>query len=327
MFRVVARTQHLIFTFYHQEYNTYMNLPDVTSNHLKVAALPLKWVGMEGIALPIRLSEQSKLTLSAKANVFVSLDKENAKGIHMSRLYIKIRDIFTKNVLSINTLNTLLNELISSQQGLSSAAKLQLNFELTLLKPALLSEQFGYQTYPISICCDSIDKKMNTEISLTIAYSSTCPCSAALSRQAISDAIALEFSEQTISKEALLSWVNSTQGSIATPHSQRSFAYLKLKLQPNFLPCFSELIKGFEDVIGTPVQTAVKREDEQEFAKLNAENLMFCEDAARRLKLALESNKTVIDYWFKVEHQESLHAHNAVVVDHKFAHSYENNSE
>jgi glyoxylate/hydroxypyruvate reductase A len=32
------------------------------------------------------------------------------------------------------------------------------------------------------------------------------------------------------------------------------------------------------------VQTAVKREDEQEFARLNAQHPMYCEDAARRLK-------------------------------------------
>jgi GTP cyclohydrolase I len=35
------------------------------------------------------------------------------------------------------------------------------------------------------------------------------------------------------------------------------------------------------------VQTAVKRADEQAFALANGQNLMFCEDAARRLHLAL----------------------------------------
>ena len=42
---------------------------------------------------------------------------------------------------------------------------------------------------------------------------------------------------------------------------------------------------------------------------------MFCEDAARRLKASLEKMNFVEKYRFKVEHQESLHAHNAVVVD------------
>ena len=77
------------------------------------------------------------------------------------------------------------------------------------------------------------------------------------------------------------------------------------------------LIEQLEQAIGTPVQTAVKREDEQAFAKLNGENLMFCEDAARRLKAMLNQQTDIADYWFKIEHQESLHAHNAVVIDQK----------
>lgn len=299
-----------------------MTLPDVTSKQLTTASLPLKWVGMEGIALPITLVDQPNSSLSAKANVFVSLDKADAKGIHMSRLYLKLKESLTNEPLTMDALATLLQTLVSSQGGLSLAARLQLDFELTMRKPALLSGQFGYQTYPVSIRCEYINEQIITELSLSIPYSSTCPCSAALSRQAMSDAIAEQFSEEVVSKEALLAWITSQQGSVATPHSQRSFAYLKLQLQHNILPNFSGLIKHFEEVIGTPVQTAVKREDEQAFAKLNAENLMFCEDAARRIKQALENNEQISDYWFKVEHQESLHAHNAVVVDHKFPYGY-----
>lgn len=300
-----------------------MTLPDVTSKQLTTASLPLKWVGMEGIALPITLAEYPSTSLSAKANVFVSLDKKDAKGIHMSRLYLRLKESLSNDPLTLSALNALLHALVISQEGLSLTAKLQLDFELTLRKPALLSEQFGYQTYPVSIRCEYIHDQMNTELSLNITYSSTCPCSAALSRQAMSDAIAKQFSGEVVAKEALLAWITSQQGSVATPHSQRSFAYLKMQWQHNTLPNFSALIEHFEEVIGTPVQTAVKREDEQAFAKLNAENLMFCEDAARRIKQALENNEQISDYWFKVEHQESLHAHNAVVIDHKFLHGYE----
>jgi len=89
----------------------------------------------------------------------------------------------------------------------------------------------------------------------------------------------------------------------------------------NDWPDLASFILELENAIGTPVQTAVKRSDEQAFAKLNAENLMFCEDAARRIQLALEQPDFVKDYWFKVEHQESLHAHNAVVIDQKHSKS------
>ena len=75
-----------------------------------------------------------------------------------------------------------------------------------------------------------------------------------------------------------------------------------------------ELIDLVEDALKTPVQAAVKREDEQAFAKLNGENLMFCEDAARRVQIALNSNERILDFWARCTHYESLHPHNAVSV-------------
>lgn len=62
------------------------------------------------------------------------------------------------------------------------------------------------------------------------------------------------------------------------------------------------------------MQAAVKREDEQEFARLNGENLMFCEDAARRLQSALDVETAYQDFWLRVDHMESLHPHDAVSI-------------
>jgi GTP cyclohydrolase I len=62
------------------------------------------------------------------------------------------------------------------------------------------------------------------------------------------------------------------------------------------------------------VQAAVKREDEQEFARLNGANLMFCEDAGRKLKAALEADERLRDYRVEAVHVESLHPHNAVSI-------------
>ena len=62
----------------------------------------------------------------------------------------------------------------------------------------------------------------------------------------------------------------------------------------------------------TPVQTAVKRADEQAFALANGQNLMFCEDAARRIQKALSSDPNIADFHLRVAHHESLHPHDAV---------------
>jgi GTP cyclohydrolase IB len=66
--------------------------------------------------------------------------------------------------------------------------------------------------------------------------------------------------------------------------------------------------------VATPVQAAVQRRDEQEFARLNGENLMLCEDSARRIRAALEEMKDVVDYRIQASHLESLHPHDAVAI-------------
>jgi GTP cyclohydrolase I len=116
-------------------------------------------------------------------------------------------------------------------------------------------------------------------------------------------------------------WLSSNDIGHAVPHAQRSLGRVKVKLDGARLNAGKYLsgidfvrthIDALEAAVGTPVQAAVKRADEQEFARLNGENLMFCEDAARKLRSALEDNPDICDYDIYVEHQESLHPHNAV---------------
>ena len=102
---------------------------------------------------------------------------------------------------------------------------------------------------------------------------------------------------------------------MATPHSQRSVAEVKVKLNTAISDFpITDLVDLIENALQTPVQAAVKREDEQEFARLNGQNLMFCEDAARRLQHAMNLATEFDDFWLKVNHLESLHAHDAVSV-------------
>ena len=293
-------------------------LPDIASELKAEKSAALPWVGMEGIAVPIsaNLSGDQYQTISAKANVFVSLEKVDAKGIHMSRLHKAINQL-AKLECNKSNIEQLLDLIIDSQKGIGHQAKIELSFDLMLNKPALLSDESGFQSYPITLSAEKDDNGLHCQFEVTIPYSSTCPCSAALARQLTANAIDHTFPDAAIDKAKLMKWVQSQAGSVATPHSQRSYAYIRFSLGHNNWPDLSSFIIELEKAIGTPVQTAVKRSDEQEFAKLNAENLMFCEDAARRIKSTFEQTDFVNDYWFKVEHQESLHAHNAVVIDYK----------
>jgi GTP cyclohydrolase IB len=112
-------------------------------------------------------------------------------------------------------------------------------------------------------------------------------------------------------------WLEET-GPVATPHAQRSRADVVVEFNgagAGMDP--AGLIDLLEQTLGTSVQTTVKRVDEQEFARRNAQHLMFCEDAARRLKRALDQDARISDFTIRVEHQESLHAHDAVAVARK----------
>ncbi|MFT6122362.1 MAG: GTP cyclohydrolase I [Oleiphilaceae bacterium] len=301
-------------------------LPDVATHHVADIPKPLQWVGMEDIAIPLLVpvqdienkKESVHQQVRAKTSLYVSLDRHDAKGIHMSRLHLALNQKLAGQRLNYERIASLVQEMEVSQEGISECARLVLEFDLVLVKPALLSGESAYQSYTVSIDAQRVDGELNVDLELTIPYSSTCPCSASLSRQLYAEAINNRFMSTSIDKEELVNWVISEAGSVATPHSQRSYAYLKLSLVQSQWPDIAALIFQFESIIGTPVQTAVKRQDEQAFARLNAENLMFCEDAARRLKDGLEKMSFVTDYWFKVEHQESLHAHNAVAIDQKF---------
>jgi len=121
-----------------------------------------------------------------------------------------------------------------------------------------------------------------------------------------------QFEGKGLSVEEMGAWLASKQASIATAHAQRSFADITLDLSDNEIPDFIGIIDLIENALGTPLQTAVKREDEQAFAKRNAENLMFVEDSVRRLHEALSTYYQATYFRVKVEHQESLHAHDAI---------------
>lgn len=285
-----------------------LTLPDIAAQASR-QALPLEWVGMCGIALPVFFDGQR---LSAKADAGVSLDDGEARGIHMSRLYLAL-EMLEQETLTPSLLRRVLQRFLDTHEGLSKNAYLNIHADLLLKRPALISPLSGWKTYPVSIEAHLKDAMFHVELKIDVPYSSTCPCSAALSRQLIQQQFVDDFANQSLKHADVLTWLGSTKGIVATPHSQRSHAQLKLRLDDYLddLPLIA-LINDAEAAFGTAVQTAVKRADEQAFALANGQNLMFCEDAARRLNLALKRSPGINAFHLKVIHAESLHAHDAV---------------
>ena len=285
-----------------------LTLPDIATQ-APAHVLALDWVGMQGIALPIKLAEQH---IHARADIGVSLDYGNARGIHMSRLYLALHALEQRE-LNPTTLRELLGEFLDSHQGLSLQASITLRGEALLSRPALVSPLSGWKSYPFEVRARQDSWGFHVELQVEVTYSSTCPCSAALARQLIQQRFVEDFANQPLDHAQLLAWLGSTQGIVATPHSQRSTATLQVRLHGDSakLPLVA-LIDAAEQALGTAVQTAVKRADEQAFALANGQNLMFCEDAARRLHSALLQQAELSAFQLRVVHAESLHAHDAV---------------
>ena len=287
---------------------TQLKLPDIAAQ-AQEHTLPLNWVGMCGIALPIHFEGR---IAAATVDAGVSLVDGSARGIHMSRLYLAL-EALEHQPLTPLVIRQLLSDFLDSHDGLSAAAYLRLRFEHLLKRPALVSPLHGWKSYAVTVDA-KIEKEMfHVELSVCVPYSSTCPCSAALARQLIQQQFQADFSTDLVDKHAVLQWLGSAEGIVATPHSQRSSAHVQVRLRSNQqqLP-ITELIDCVEASLGTAVQTAVKRADEQAFALANGQNLMFCEDAARRLHKALRQIDWSTAFKLRVEHAESLHAHDAV---------------
>jgi len=279
-------------------------LPDTQDNNLAPAdAVTIDQVGMTHIALPVELEGKP---VNGFADIHVNLLGESLKrGIHMSRLYLSL-DQLTQCELTPTAILDFLTEVIHSQGGHSSRAEFAFQGDIYLSRPALVSPLRGWKSYTLRLEVSVPAPRII--LSVRVPYSSTCPCSTELSCQVLTAQLMEHFPQDAMLKTAdVTNWLQ--QSLPATPHSQRSWANVSVAVSPHESFPVTALIDCIESALQTPVQTAVKRQDEQAFAIANAQNLMFCEDAVRRLYGALHRRFPRLRVC--VEHQESLHAHQA----------------
>lgn len=294
--------------------NTQRAMPDVAFDAQADRAGALDWVGMDGIEMPVLVGDRGEAVqrISARVGAFVNLHRADLRGIHMSRLYLHVDRHLSAETLTPSALRRLLRDFLDSHQGLSDRARVNVRFDHLVRRPALASSNSGWRAYPVEIAASMDGAAFEVELGVEVQYSSTCPASAALSRQLIQEQFARDFSAGGIDRDAVLAWLGTPEGIVATPHSQRSQAKVRVKLHAGFDFPITDLIDLIEQALATPVQTAVKREDEQAFALANGQNLMFCEDAARRIRRVLDADERIADFWLRAAHYESLHPHDAV---------------
>ena len=294
-------------------------LPDVAASGNADNLLPLEWVGMQGIALPLWLEGGGQAQqVHAWADVHVDLPEPRVKGIHMSRLYLLLDAFAAAGPLDAGELASLLRTMVASHADCASTqARLALSFSLLRRQPALLTAGLsGWKSYPVRLQATLSPQGFSLSLTVEVGYSSTCPCSAALARQLLADGFAAQFGPGGIDGAAARDWLLQ-HASLATPHSQRSTASVTVSLDETAELDVYTLIDLVEAALATPLQTAVKRADEQAFARLNGANLMYVEDAARRVQAALARHYAQASV--AVRHMESLHPHDAVAQAGDFA--------
>jgi GTP cyclohydrolase I len=267
-------------------------LPDLQNGEpslIRGSKKQIQHVGISNFKMPLRYksADGNLLTLETSVTGTVSLEA-NKKGINMSRImrsfYKHSEDTFNFKVVE--------NALTDYKEDLDSLdARIQIRFSFPMLKKSLRSSLVGFQYYNVALEVLDVENVCSNIVHLDYVYSSTCPCS-------------LELSEHA----------RSERGQLATPHSQRSIARISALVAPNKTFSIEEMILLCRKAIPTETQVMVKREDEQAFAELNASNPIFVEDAARLLCEQLQGFESVTDFRVVVNHQESLHSHDAVSV-------------
>lgn len=268
------------------------SMPDLQNSEF--VGIPIDFVGIHGMHLPLKIREKNGgfQEVMAEATGTVSLDASN-RGINMSRI---LRTLYKSkdDVFDINKIEEVLR---NYQKDLKTFdAHLLLNFKYRIWQNSLVSKkddgtpEGGWQYYNVTFDCNlDHSGEFKKIMHVSFIYSSSCPCSTALSEHA-----------------AL------SRGLYGIPHSQRSVAKLSL--------IFDNLI-WIEDVIDmcrksllTETLVFCKREDEQAFAILNGAQPKFVEDAIRYLADELNNHNVITDYKIIVSHNESLHNHAAIAV-------------
>ncbi len=153
---------------------------------------------------------------------------------------------------------------------------------------AIHSDGSKEQVAPTTVC------SYKFYLTVRYTYSSTCPCSFELARDA-----------------------TEKRKAAANAHSQRSTMDITVEFDPANIVWIEDVIELCRQHIPTEVQVVVKRRDEQAFAELNGSNLLFSEDSVRIMANALDKwvdADRISDYRVVVSHSESLHPWEAIAV-------------
>ena len=145
---------------------TSRNLPDVASEPHAERTVALSWVGMRGLVVPLTLEADPAHVRcgSARVDAWVNLPADAARGIHMSRLYALTEQVLGGQALCRDSLIELLHGFLDSHANTSTRARIALEFDLLVRRPALLSDRAGWKSYPCRMDARMVDGNLQLQI-------------------------------------------------------------------------------------------------------------------------------------------------------------------
>jgi GTP cyclohydrolase I len=261
------------------------DLPDIQNQTSGYPKIPIKKVGIKNVRVPLSVIKKDGTTNSCSSNIsiYTNLTGEY-KGTNMSRYRILIEELLIdRHLLLHDFIKVLLAETKKRLEANNAYVKICFPYYLVQESPA--SKIKSYIDIDCVIEGKLINDQTKTYVTIKAPYTSCCPCS----------------------KEI------SSYGA----HNQRSFASVTVELNNNSpLMWIEDIYEMVLKCSSAPIINGLKRTDESFQTELMYENPRFVEDVARLISIELdrEMSHRISDYVVVVEHEESIHTHNAVAI-------------
>ena len=282
--------------------DNFKELPEIQNTEPKIP-LRINQVGVENVEVPFKLELKTGGFESMVANVSMRADLEpDIKGVSMSRFIRTLKNYLSQPLnheLCFNILQDLIDNLEVNETYMS------FKFKMPISRKSIKSDNEFPMYHDCMFEAHLIRNEKNQEVrffqGVRVQYASYCPCSAELCNHA----------------------------GEGFPHAQRSFTNIIVEIDPSNdnKIWLEDIIHSVENAIHTLPYPIIKREDEQEIARIAANNPIFVEDAIRSISTQIDSMVGVKDWIVKCIHEESIHSSDAIAVNYKgivggFDHKY-----
>jgi GTP cyclohydrolase I len=245
-------------------------------------------VGIRDVQLPLNVIRKDGTvnTSTGHISVYTSLSEE-FKGANMSRyrLILEEKLIDTDHNLE-EYLKEILDETAKRLEQKDAFVKIGFDYFLIQKAPATGTEShMNYKCgYEAKLLADGTIKKY---LNVQTYYTSLCPCSRDISKYGA--------------------------------HNQRSRADIKLELlsDPDRKVWIEDVVAQVNKHASAPIINGLKRADEKYQTELMYENPVFVEDVVRLVADDFDASwldKNINDYSIVVNHEESIHMHEATAV-------------